>query len=118
MTSGFRWVVPPSRVFPPGAEAYQQAIRRAVFTMCQFYAPEIEAWMKQTAPWTDRTGNARQSLSAFAEELTSAVVIELGHGVDYGRWLEWRNSGSYAIIAPALDEWGPRIMQGLLRLFV
>lgn len=116
MTSGFRWDIPPTRVFPAGTTQYVAAIRHAVLMYCQYNAPQIETWMKSNAPWTDRSGNARQALNAFAEELADAIIIELGHGVDYGKWLEWKNSGRYAIIAPALDEWGPRIMDGLRRL--
>lgn len=114
--SEFRWVVPPADVFPQMSQAYIQRVRQAVYTLCQFYAPQIEADMKASAPWTDRTGNARQTLSAAAQEVADAILIEMGYGVDYGIYLEHKNSGRYAILAPTVDKFGPIVMQGIQRL--
>lgn len=109
---GFAWTRPPSRAWPELANAYAEAIRRGVYQIAQRRAPEIEAWLKNNAPWTDRTGNARQTLNAPVEPQVyqaglDMVEIILAHGVEYGIFLELSNAGRYAIIAPALDHWGP-----------
>jgi hypothetical protein len=74
-------------------------------------APEVESYMKNNAPWTDRTGNARNGLAARAYESGNEVGIVLYHQVSYGIWLEVRWSGRYAIINPTIEEMGPRVMQ-------
>jgi hypothetical protein len=75
-------------------------------------APEIENWMKSNAPWTDRTGNARNGLAARAYDDGESHGIILYHQVPYGIWLEVRFNGEYAIIGPALEYWGPIVMKG------
>jgi hypothetical protein len=106
----FSWQVTPTQAFVPGVTAYVEAIRRGVRAIADRYAPEIEAWMKANAVWEDKTGNARQTLNADAENVTLDMVqIILAHGVDYGIYLELANAGRFAIIGPALDHFGPLI---------
>lgn len=103
---GFKWIVAPTDVFPQMAHKYTQAIFHGTQRVLQEQAAEMEAWAKANAPWQDRTGAARAGLHATVE----GNAITLAHGVDYGLWLEIANQGKYAIIAPAIDYWGPRIM--------
>jgi hypothetical protein len=105
--AGFTWQQPPSAVFPAGAEAYVAAIRAGVLALANSYAPEIEAWMKENAAWTDRTGNARQTLWAEVLDMGERIVLAFGHGMDYGTFLELDYGGRYAIVTPALDRFGP-----------
>ena len=114
----FTWTNPPSQAWGGLANAYTAAIRRGVRAIAERYAPEIEVWMKSNASWTDRTGNARQTLTAVVEYLaTDMVAVVLAHGMEYGIYLEGytpegietMQGGTYAIIAPAIDEFGPRI---------
>lgn len=79
-------------------------------------APDVENYMKNNAPWTDRTGNARNGLSARAFREGDSVGIDLFHSVEYGIYLEARWSGRYAIIQPTIDEMGPVVMQRYNRL--
>jgi hypothetical protein len=86
-------------------------VRRASVATAHRMAPEVEAYMKNNAPWTDRTGNARNGLAARAYESGDEVGIVLYHQVSYGIWLEVRFSGKYAIIQPTIDVMGPQVMQ-------
>lgn len=106
----FSWQVTPTEAFVDPTAQYILAILRGVQAIANRYAPEIEAWMKINASWTDRTGNARQTLSAVVNDIALDMVqIILAHGMSYGIFLELANAGNYAIIGPALDEFGPRI---------
>lgn len=115
----FSWQVPPTRAFPTLTDAYVAEIRNGIRQIADRYASEIEAHMKAEAIWIDRTGNARQSLSAEVEQATQDMVeIVLAHGVEYGIFLELAHGGAYAIIAPTIDVFGPRIwadVQAMLR---
>ncbi len=105
-----QWTVSPTQAFVPGAAAHMAAIRRGVRALADRYAPEIEAHMKQTAPWTDQTSNARQSLYTEVTQVTQDMVdIILSHGVNYGVYLELSNASRFAVIAPSIDVFGPRI---------
>ena len=133
MTTGFEWDIDPERAFSDGMSRWERAVHDAVFKIAQFYAPQIESWMKQNAIWTDRTSNARQTLWAVADQNGRTIVIEFGYGVFYGKYLEFKNkrqmvtitpgqwqeyssAGKYAIIAPALDHWKPIIEDAVQKL--
>lgn len=116
---GFKWDVPPDEALVDLTKAYSKAVNDAVYKIALRYAPEIEAWMKSNAPWKDRTGNARQTLnSEAAQDLAfDLVAIFFRHGMEYGRFLELGNGGRYAIIGPAMDHFGPKIMADIQALF-
>lgn len=96
-----------------GLNKGEERVNREVETLLRYYAPEIENWMKSNASWTDQTGAARNGLAARFYSDGSGRGIVLFHQVPYGVWLEVRFSGRYAIINPALQEWGPRVMTGM-----
>lgn len=83
---------------------YTNKVQTACRQVADYFAPVVETYAKQNAPWTDRTGNARQSLHAWVEELAKdTVYLYLSHGVEYGKWLEVANAGKYSIIYPTLQ---------------
>ncbi len=115
--SGLTWTVTPTQAMGQLTTAYIAAIRRGVRAIAQRRAPEIEAWMKTNAVWTDRTSNARQGLSAEVEDLSlDMVAIVMAHGVSYGVYLEWANQGRFSILSPAVDTWGPILMNDVRAL--
>lgn len=113
---GFKWTVAPTDVFPQMASKYTQAIFQSGRQLAQQNAREMEEWAKANAPWQDRTGAARQGLTATVEETGQIGTITLSHGVPYGIWLEVANQGRFAIIARAIDVFGPKFMQDLQQM--
>lgn len=111
--STFTWVVPPGLAFPQLMDRYSKAIFQTTNEIAHKNAAEMEAWAKANAPWQDRTGAARATLKATVAQTGQATEITLAHGVDYGVWLELTHGGKNAIIAPAIDYWGPKLMQDL-----
>ncbi len=84
---------------------YGDQVREAVRAVADYWAPVIEAYAKDNAIWTDQTGNARQTLRGFVDDLSrDTVAIYLTHGMTYGRFLELKYQGRYAIILDALEE--------------
>lgn len=112
----FDWQRSPSQAFGDLAQEYAQLIHDTVLVICNRFVPIIEAWLKENAPWTDRTGNARQSLFADVDQIArSAIIVILGHGVEYGEWLEFAHGSMYAVIAPALDYFAPILWSAIRR---
>ena len=111
--NGVAWQTDPEEAFTNLFDAYAQAVFNAVFVACQRRAPAMENWMKANAPWTDRTGNARQTLKTEVVPALAEIIIYLRHGMTYGFWLETKNAGRYAIISPAIDHWLPIILQDI-----
>lgn len=110
---GFRWIVAPTDVFPQMAQKYTQAIFQSGRRIAHEQAAEMQAYARSNAPWQDRTGAARAGLTATVEETGPIGTIVLSHGVDYGIWLEVANGGRFAIIAPTIDVFGPKVMRSL-----
>lgn len=117
MSDTIQWDQRPESVFPLGFEEYTRAVEEALRQLVESYRPRIEAWMKANAPWTDRTGNARQGLHTEVEALTNGIALYLMHSMDYGVFLEWANQGTFAILTPALDVFGPQIWEDVKALF-
>ena len=76
---------------------------------------QLESEMKASAKWSDRTGDARAGLYAETQSNDGVVTLELGHGVDYGFWLEVIQNGRFAIIGPTLERHGRRITYNAIR---
>lgn len=85
-------------------------VKRAMVVAAKFIEPKAQAYMRDNAPWTDQTGNARQGLEAQTEVSTNKVTIYLFHKVPYGPWLELRWSGRYQIINPTIEVFAPQLM--------
>lgn len=111
----FRWIVPPSRAYH--AQIYIRALDDTLGSLLDgVWAPIIEADAKTNASWTDRTSNARQTLAAFAYKRTPTLwALVLRHWMTYGKWLELRWGGRYAIILPTLQLYYQPIWDSIVK---
>lgn len=100
----------------PRLDELAPKLHSAIAALTEYYADRSVAHMKANAPWTDRTGNARNTLSTRAFTEPNRYVIVLYHVMPYGVWLEVRWSGRYAIILPTIEKMGPQVMTGLRKL--
>ena len=83
----------------------------AIGMLCETAAKNLEKDAKSQAPWTDRTGSARQRLQGYTYQRTSGWRIVLAHGVDYGIWLELAHEKRFAIVGPLINLSGPYILK-------
>lgn len=97
---------------------YERRIMQIIKQVAQEWQGILEPYMKENAPWDDQSGNARQTLHAFVEELSNDTVrLYLAHGVEYGLHLETRFAGRYAIIWPTIQRHLEPIRQMLQNIF-
>lgn len=97
------WQVSPSDLADALERIYHDKVRAAIATLAIYFGAKMEDYAKQSAPWTDRTGNARQTLFSLVDLGPNDVMLYLSHGVSYGKWLELCNQGKYAIVMPAMQ---------------
>lgn len=90
--------------------------KMAIVAAANYTAPLAESYMKSQAPWTDRTGNARNGLRAKVFANSNKVSIVLHHSVPYGPYLEVRWGGKYGIILDAMAAAGPLFLEACARL--
>lgn len=105
-STGIHWVTPPGAL-AQAIEQYGDRVLVAITAVAGRIASIMEASAKNSAPWTDRTGNARSGIFGTAERDVAErlVTIYLSHGpaIDYGVWLELANSGRYSIIMQTIE---------------
>lgn len=118
--TGIRWVRPPSGLARSLAR-YGDRVIIAVAMVAGRIATLMQNDARMKAPWTDRTGNARNGLIGKAEQDVAQrlVVIYLSHGpnIDYGKWLELAHAGKYAIIMKTLEAHLPKLKADLDAIF-
>lgn len=107
MASGITW----SGDLTTRVNNFGPKVKRAMVAAAKMTEPEAEAYMKNNAPWQDRTGNARNGLKAQTVVSTNGVAILLFHQVPYGPYLELRWSGRYQIINPTIEVYAPILIQ-------
>jgi len=101
----------------PRLLAFPVVLDLAIEERLEELATQVEEYARANAPWADRSGSARQGLTA--EHVDGGAfqhAIVLYHTVDYGIWLEIRWNGQYAIIIPTIEHFGPEVMGGLVGL--
>jgi len=123
------WVTPPA-VLAQAVSEYEKRARVALFAAANAWGMQAQGMARLNAPWTDRTGNARTglfyavdgfgmgSVTGDASEgargkMTDSVtisgddehlVIAVSHTVFYGKFLELKNGGNYAIILSTIEQ--------------
>jgi hypothetical protein len=103
----------PNPLGPGWTSRFKLHFQAGMAAFTEGFAREVENYAKEHAPWQDRTGEARQGLTAIGKQRLVYYEIELFHTVEYGVWLEVRWNGKYAIIEPTLEVMGPRLMASL-----
>ena len=79
-------------------------------------AADLENTAKLQAPWTDRTGRARQTLTGFcmADEGTSdAINIGVAGQMEYSPFLELLHEGRFSVLLPVMEACAPDIIDRL-----
>lgn len=89
----------------------------AAAALAASFEPRLKAYAKANAPWTDRTGNARQTLFSVTDVEKERVTLYLSHRVDYGKWLELCNAGRYAIVMKTLEAHYPMVAAAMKALY-
>jgi hypothetical protein len=104
--------------FKPGSlranlKGFDGDVNALVAGVVDFQGTKAVAWMKTNAKWTDRTGNARQTLAAHGVHASDYHEIHLYGGMPYQIWLEVRWAGKFAVISPAVKYHGLALMNRL-----
>jgi hypothetical protein len=92
-----------------GVDAFGRDLIGDLQQIFQDAAPEIEAHLKETAPWPDQSGASRQALHAEAKAESDGASVTFGHGVDYGLDLELKEDGKYAVVLPTMDTFAIKL---------
>lgn len=90
--------------------------RAAIGLYADTASKKMEGEAKINALWTDRTGNARNSIQGDFGWQSNKAVITLSGNMDYSVYLELANEKRFAILKPTIDRNAPEILKGYQRL--
>lgn len=85
---------------------WQEKAEKGLLAYAKTSAIDMAAKMRETAPWQNRTGHARQRLNGEGSKVEKGYQIALSHGVDYGVYLEYAHMKRFAIIQPTINSMG------------
>lgn len=74
---------------------------------------KMQEFAQANAPWTDRSGDARERLRYASEKDETGVTISIFHQVEYGVYLELCNNETYAILKNSRDAILPEFLQAV-----
>lgn len=94
---------------------FDQRYRATVRTVLARQAEITEGRLKSEHPWQNRTGAAEAGLKADVLENGQAFILRAAHSVPYGRYLESRFQGRYAVLRPVLRTQWPRAVHAVAR---
>jgi hypothetical protein len=113
----------------------------AVYAVASYMGQKMQNDARQSARWTDRTGNARSGLffavdgfglppltgsldvrsisvdSSIVSGTSDRLVLCLSHTMFYGKYLEMSNGGRYAIIVSTMERNLPMLERMLRQVF-
>jgi hypothetical protein len=105
-----------SDTLTPNLKGMGEKLDRRMKQLTGYYAERGQNQMRQNAPWTDRTSNARNGL--FGKETSDAAKYRITYygTVPYQIFLEVRWDGKYSIIVPTVKKMGAELMHGVINL--
>lgn len=113
------WDETPEKMVERLIDRYMARIAKGITEIANRRAPEIAAWMQANHRWQNQTGAAEAGLHTTVEQVTAMMTeITLSHGesVPYGIWLEVAHQGVWGVLTPAVDHWGPILMNDIQQL--
>lgn len=110
MRAKFTWV---TNTLAKRIPFFAPGVKAEIDLRMEQLARDLQTHMKQNAPWSDRTGQAREGLNAEVVKKLLSSEIVLYNDAEHGFWLEVAMNGEYAIIIPTLEMmdgfYGPAI---------
>ncbi|KGG81068.1 hypothetical protein Y919_02560 [Caloranaerobacter azorensis H53214] len=97
------------------AEA-ETKMKAAVGVYADSAGKKMEAHAKQNAPWTDRTGQARQTIEGGHEWQGNKCIVYVAGNKEYSPYLEFANEKKYATLYPTVKKMAPEILKGMAGL--
>lgn len=112
--------------FVTGLYKFKVATHKACLDYLKRQCPRLEEYMRENAPWKDRTGEARKQLNAHTDtdnaaggmteiRITLESPVVNSRGQEYGGFLEDGTSHArpYPILEPTLRLKAPLVFNGI-----
>ena len=87
-------------------ERFDQTVQAQLQVVGSTISGNMESYAKANHAWKNRSSSAQNQLKGDFKVTDNELDIFIGHGVDYGYWLEKRKdfNGKYQILEKARDS--------------
>lgn len=82
----------------------------------QAASAKLEATAKAEAPWTDRTGLARQTIAGVCDWAGESLRVGVAGNMNYSPYLEFCHEKQNAVLWPTINKMAAEIIQGMHNL--
>lgn len=101
-----------TKSFLKGMAQLESKVKTGVTLQGKVAADKMASYAKMTAPWTDRTGLARKSISPYTKwEDASNFRVGISGGMDYSPYLEFCNDKKFAILYPTVLRYKNEVLR-------
>ena len=94
----------------------KQRMRHAAETLGMAAAAKLEQTAKQSAPWTDRTGMARQTLQGSSGWVGDKMRVAVAGNMEYSPYLELTHEKQNAVLEPTVQKLTPEILENMRKI--
>lgn len=99
-------------------DVYERKIYQAIHGVGDYFAPIVESEAKSNGTWQDHTGNLRQGIHGYVEDVSASIVLlVLQHKMTYGLFVELVSQGKFAILLPTMEQHYNAVMQMVDEVF-
>ena len=71
---------------------------------------------KTNAPWTDRTGNSRQTIDHKVVNKGNSIEIQIRGNTPHFKYLELAMEKRFAILWPTVQKWQSEVIRGWAKM--
>lgn len=103
------------------AEKYEDKCFNALEAYARISSKDLESKARKNAKWTDRTGQARKSITGTGERTDDNISITLEgyatqEGKEYFQYLELYHKKKNAILYPTIEKEADNVLNGYARV--
>ena len=95
-----------------GIKDIDQRVRLGSLLYAETAAQKLENHAKEDAPWTDRTGNSRQTIDHAKFLEGNKIIIQIRGNTPHFKYLELAMEKKYAILWPTIQKHKAEIIKG------
>ena len=119
MSDIITWNITPQEAWGQLAQAQVDAIEADIVALVNAMLDEVQQWMRENHPWTNRTGAAEAGLYTDIEHAArESVYLLMSHGpaVSYAWYLEHSFGGRFSVLGDTSDRFWPVLYRGALEI--
>lgn len=95
-----------------GLSELDEKVAKASEVYANSAGTKMTNYAKEKAPWTDRTGNSRQTIDSNVEKKGNTTEIQIRGNTPHFKYLELAHEKKHAILWPTIQRHAADVLKG------